>query len=154
MTLITVGPGADREQWIGLLELADEPVPLRNDAQLGELYGLRDDDGWPRAAVLVIARSDSSAELRAVAVSEADQGRGIGTCIVTEVLDRLRAAGIRRVVVGTASSGIRQLGFYQRLGFRLSHVERDFFVTERGYPADLWENGIRTRDMVWMDKSL
>ena len=154
MTLITVGSGPDREKWIGLLELADEPVPLRNDAQQGELYGLRDDHSRPRAAVLVIARSDSSAELRAVAVAESDQGRGIGTRIVTEVLDRLHAAGIGRVVVGTASSGLRQLGFYQRLGFRLSHIERDFFVTERGYPADLCENGIRTRDMVWMDKPL
>ena len=53
--------------------------------------------------------------------------------------------------MGTASSGVRQLAFYQRLGFRLTHIEADFFTTEKGYPADLSENGIATRDMVWME---
>ena len=40
-----------------------------------------------------------------------------------------------------------------RLGFRLSHVDRDFFTQERGYPADDHENGIPVRDMVRMDRS-
>jgi ribosomal protein S18 acetylase RimI-like enzyme len=73
---------------------------------------------------------------------------------VSEVCDRLRDRGIRRVVVGTATSGVRQLAFYQRLGFRLERIERDFFTTEKGYPADLSENGIPTRDMAWMDREL
>jgi quinol monooxygenase YgiN len=57
-------------------------------------------------------------------------------------------------VVGTASSGVRQLAFYQRLGFRLTHVEPDFFSQERGYPPGLSENGISVRDMVWMARDL
>jgi hypothetical protein len=57
-------------------------------------------------------------------------------------------------VVGTASSGTRQLGFYQRLGFRLTHVERDCFTEDRGYPPGLSENRIATRDMVWMAREL
>ena len=66
-------------------------------------------------------------------------------------LERLRACGVRRVIVGTSSSGIGQLAFYQKTGFRLSWIERDFFNTTRGYPRDLAENGIPVRDMVWMD---
>ena len=57
-------------------------------------------------------------------------------------------------VVGTASSGVRQLAFYQRCGFRLTRVERDFFTVDKGYPADLRENRIPIRDMVWMDRDL
>jgi ribosomal protein S18 acetylase RimI-like enzyme len=74
--------------------------------------------------------------------------------VVEEVCSRLRERGTRRVVVGTATSGIRQLAFYQRLGFRLTHVERDYFTSGKGYPANLEENGIPTRDMAWMDREL
>ena len=152
--LITISPGVARERWAALLELADEPVPLRGYLQEGALYGLEDEEGEACAGVLVIDLPGAEAELRAVAVAVPQQGRGVGTWIVTEVCALLRAAGRRRVVVGTASSGIRQLGFYQRLGFRLTHIERDFFTEARGYPAGDGENGIRVRDMVWTDQAL
>jgi len=147
--LVEVAPGPERERWVPVLELADEPAPLRAYLQDGELFGLEASDGAPLAAILVIG-----AELRAVAVVEGVQGHGIGTQLVARVLDLLAQRGVRTAIVGTASSGVRQLAFYQRLGFRLSHVERDYFVPARGYPADLSENGISSRDMVWMDRDL
>jgi ribosomal protein S18 acetylase RimI-like enzyme len=150
-TVVTIEPGPARDPWIPLLELADEREPIRRYLNEGALYGIVDDtNGAPVAAVLVIDLDDHTAELRAVAVAEHAQGGGIGTRIVKDVCDRLRATG-RRIVVGTASSGTRQLAFYQRLGFRVRRVERDFFNAARGYPEGLAENGIPTRDMVWMD---
>jgi len=146
---------ADREAWAPLLELADEPIPLRAYLRAGMLFGVRDEaTGRPRAAILVLEADHSTAELRAVAVAEQDQGSGLGSWLVGQVCDRLRTAGTTRVVVGTASSGVRQLAFYQRLGFRLTHIERDFFTAAKGYPAGLAENGIATRDMVWMELAL
>jgi len=153
--VVIVEPGSARDHWRELLELADEPEPLRAYLHDGVLYGVADAETQrPRAAILVIDLGDGSAELRAVAVAEAEQGCGLGSSLVEEACARLRASGVRRVVVGTASSGTRQLAFYQRLGFRLTSVERDFFTAARGYPADLSENGIATRDMVWMDRDL
>jgi ribosomal protein S18 acetylase RimI-like enzyme len=152
--LVTVGPGPERETWAPLLALADEPVPLRAYLHDGELYGLVDGDDQPLAAILVIEEQPGVAELRAVAVAAGAQGAGLGTRVVDAVLAVLRDRGVERVVVGTASSGVRQLAFYQRCGFRLSHVERDFFTAEKGYPAGISENGIPTRDMVWMDRVL
>jgi ribosomal protein S18 acetylase RimI-like enzyme len=152
--LTTVGTGPAREAWVSILELADEPGPLRRYLQAGELYGMRAADGAPVAAILVIDESPGVAELRNVAVAEQLQGQGIGTRLVNATLFVLAQKGIRRAVVGTASSGVRQLAFYQRLGFRLSHVERDYFSAARGYPGDLSENGIPSRDMVWMDREL
>lgn len=150
--IIEVERGPAREAWVEILELADEPEPLSGYLQQGVLYGvLEAGTGRPRAAVLVIDLDDGAAELRAVAVAEADQGRGLGSWVVAGVCRRLRTSGVRRVVVGTASSGSRQLGFYQRLGFRLTRVERDYFTVDKGYPPDLSENGIPTRDMVWME---
>ena len=69
-------------------------------------------------------------------------------------LAELRCRGVRRVVVGTANAGIGQLAYYQKAGFRLLRIERDFFSPARGYPAVMEDNGIRLRDMVWMDLEL
>jgi len=102
----------------------------------------------------VIDEGAGVAELRAVAVADAERGRGVGTRLVAAVLDALSARGVERVTVGTASSGIRQLAFYQRCGFRLTHVERDYFSAEKGYPEGLVEHGLPVRDMVWMDRTL
>ncbi len=151
---IEVPPGPEREEWVPLLALADEPAPLREALHEGRLYGMRGADGAPLAVVLAIDQDADVAELRVVAVAEPVQGTGVGTMLVNTVLCVLGGRGIRRVVVGTASSGVRQLAFYQRLGFRLAHVERDYFVPARGYAADLSENGIPSRDMVWMDRDL
>ncbi len=93
LELLIISPGAARERWVALLELADEPVPLRRCVQQGVLYGVEDEDRTPIAAVLVVDLADDVAELRAVAVAEPQQGRGLGTWIVTEVCDRLRARG-------------------------------------------------------------
>jgi hypothetical protein len=49
---------------------------------------------------------------------------------------------------------IGQLAFYQKAGFRLWRIERDFFSPERGYPEGIEENGIPLRDMVWMEREL
>jgi ribosomal protein S18 acetylase RimI-like enzyme len=146
--------GPDRVRWVPLLELADEPEPLRAYLDDGDLYGLVGEDGTPRAAILVIEDAPGVVELRAVAVDESVQGQGIGSLLVRTVLFVLAQRGARTAVVGTASSGVRQLAFYQRLGFRLTRVERDYFSAEKGYPDDLAEQGIPVRDMVWMDLDL
>ncbi len=152
-TVVTIEPGDARADWFELLALADEETPLRAALRQGVLYGVVDgDSGRRKAAVLVLDRGEGTAELRAVAVAETEQSQGLGSWMVAEVCTKLRATGVQRVVVGTASSGLRQLGFYQRLGFRLTRVEPDFFTEARGYPRGLVENGIPIRDMVWMER--
>ena len=97
---------------------------------------------------------DGSVELKAVAVDAARQGQGVGSRMLRDVLAVLRARGVGRVLVGTASAGVGQLAYYQKAGFRLLRIERDYFRPDRGYPEGLAENGIPVRDMVWMDQQL
>jgi ribosomal protein S18 acetylase RimI-like enzyme len=82
------------------------------------------------------------------------QNRGIGRRMLAAVIEELHRRGVRRAIVGTANAGIGQLAYYQKAGFRLLHIERDFFSPARGYPAVMEDNGIRLRDMVWMDLEL
>lgn len=154
-TLISVPPGAERERFLPLLLLADESLDqVRSYMQSGELYALVADDGDAVGIVLTVPAEHGAVELKAVAVDTAQQNRGIGRRLLAAVLEDLRKRGVRRAIVGTANAGIGQLAYYQKAGFRLQRIERDFFSPARGYPAVMEDNGIRLRDMVWMDLEL
>ena len=154
-TLRVVPAGPERDAYLPLIRLADDPEDeVRGYYQHGTLYALDAADGAPIGMILAIPEPDGSVELKAVAVAEPLHGQGIGTRLLHAVLAALRADGVRRVVVGTSSSGIGQLAYYQKAGFRFLRIERDFFHPGRGYPDGMEENGIPVRDMVWMDQDL
>ena len=153
--LRVVPAGRGRDAYLPLLRLADDSEDqVRGYYQQGDLYALDDETGRPVGMVLAIPEDGGSVELKAVAVDEPLHGQGVGSRMLAAVLADLRARGVTRVVVGTSSAGIGQLAYYQKAGFRLLRVERDFFGPARGYPEGLTENGIPLRDMVWMDQDL
>ncbi|WP_395025627.1 GNAT family N-acetyltransferase [Comamonas odontotermitis] len=84
-------------------------------------------------------------ELMSIAVSPAHQKQGHGAALLQWVIDFFRNAGAHQLEVGTGSFGY-QLAFYQRHGFRVSGIERDFFVNN--YPAPIFEDGIQLLDML------
>ena len=139
-----------------LLLLADDSVQqVRSYMNEGTLYAYgATESGDAFGMVLAIPEPDGSVELKAVAVAEGLHGQGIGSKMLRAVIDDLRNRGFRHLIVGTGNSGIGQLAYYQKAGFRLRNIERDFFSPDRGYPGDLEENGIPLRDMVWMDQEL
>lgn len=154
-TLLSIAPGDQRERFLPLLLLADESLEqVRSYMQRGELFAFIDGEGVAVGIVLTIPGEDGSVELKAVAVDATRQNLGIGRRMLAAVLEELRRRGVRRAVVGTANAGIGQLAYYQKAGFRLLRIERDFFSPARGYPAVMQDNGIRLRDMVWMDLDL
>ncbi len=148
--------GDAREQFLPLLLLADESErQVRSYMQRGDLYAYAEGAEHGAAGViLAIVAEKAVVELKAVAVAPHRQGQGLGLRMLRAVIDDLRTRGVRRVIVGTANAGIGQLAYYQKAGFRLLRIERDFFSPERGYPPHLEDNGIRLRDMVWMDQDL
>ena len=152
---ITAGAGgADRDELIPLLLLADDSESqVRSYYQQGELFVLGAGDGHAMGMTLAIPESNRAPELKAVAVAPELHGRGVGQRMMALVLAELRLAGVQRVTVGTSRSGIGQLAFYQRCGFRLGKIERDFFSLERGYAAGTEENGIPLRDWFGLIKS-
>jgi ribosomal protein S18 acetylase RimI-like enzyme len=152
-TMRVVPAGPERDAYLPLLDLADDSIEqVRGYYQTGALFALDGVDGTPTGMILAVPEADGTVELKAVAVEASLHGRGIGTRLLREVLNQLRAGGVRRVIVGTSSSGIGQLAYYQKAGFRLWKIDRDFFSPGRGYPDGIEENGIPLRDMVWMDQ--
>jgi len=96
-------------------------------------------------ACVVATTTPAVCELMAIAVAPSAQQRGIGTQLLRHVIAAVGATGASRLDVGTGTFG-HQLAFYQRQGFRVTGVERDFFL--RHYPEPLFEDGIQHRDML------
>lgn len=84
-------------------------------------------------------------ELMCIAVDPAHQRSGYGHALLKHVIDLFRESGARTLQVGTGSFGY-QLAFYQRHGFRVTGIDRDFFIDN--YPEPLFEDGIQLFDML------
>ena len=145
-------PAGSRERFLSLFLLADESAQhVQSYMNAGDLYVYSSEEDIVAGIVLTIPLEPDVVELKAVAIDPQQQGKGIGKRMLMDVLAALRDVGCRRVVVGTANAAIGQLAYYQKAGFRLLSIERDFFSPARGYAEVIEEAGIRMRDMVWMD---
>ena len=97
MSLRRVPAGAEREEYVPLLLLADESEQqVRSYLNQGELYDCRDDDRLI-GVVLSVQHDTNGVELRAVAVEPAVQGQGLGRRMLMDVLDDLRSPVVSRV---------------------------------------------------------
>jgi ribosomal protein S18 acetylase RimI-like enzyme len=86
-----------------------------------------------------------SHELMSIAVHPDHQKSGHGTALLKWVVGFFRESGASQLEVGTGSFGY-QLAFYQRQGFRVTSIDRDFFVNN--YHEPIFENGIQLFDML------
>ncbi|SER37725.1 Acetyltransferase (GNAT) family protein [Gracilibacillus ureilyticus] len=135
-----------------LLLLADPSKDnVMNYVQQGDCYITEADDQIIGIYVLSAAKQ-GSVELMNIAVKEEMQGRGIGKRLVFDAIKRARNQGYRKIEVGTGNSSIMQLYFYQKVGFRITGIEKDFFL--RNYEEDIFENGIQCTDMIRLSKEL
>lgn len=91
------------------------------------------------------AHSDQQIELFNIAVSPNAQGQGIGSALLRYVMAEIKALGFKQITLGTGTFGY-QLMFYQRLGFRVDGVIKDFFL--KHYDVPLVERGIQHKDML------
>lgn len=98
--------------------------------------------------VLMETRADTW-EIMNIAVAEERKGQGIGTALLRKAKLLATQRGAHRLEVGTGNSSLRELGFYQRFGFRIVGVDFDFFVRRWGKATK--QGGIPLRDMIRME---
>lgn len=99
------------------------------------------------AGVLVLTNlEDGVVEIKNLAVDPVFQGKGLGRRLLEEAIARCRIQGAREVVIGTGNSSVSQLALYQKVGFQIVGIDKDFFT--RNYTETIVENGIVCRDMI------
>jgi len=145
---IHLGPSGDIDLLVALLEDADESViriraAVESPSSSAYLIVL---DGSLVGAALMAWQNDTS-ELIYIAVNSDQRGRGIGKRVIAHLQDEARQRDVKSLIVGTANAGLDNSAFYQKCGFRIDSVRKDYF----DYFTELvFENGIRIRDMLML----
>jgi len=138
---------------MALLLLADPSERLVNEyVQRGQCYIARHDNGAVVGEYVLIPTRPDTVELVNVAVDENYQGQGIGKRLVQHAVASAKTMGYKTIEVGTGSTGAAQLMLYQQCGFRMTWIDREFFV--RHYDEPIYENGLQIIDMVRMAQDL
>ncbi|WP_121640760.1 GNAT family N-acetyltransferase [Virgibacillus sp. Bac330] len=94
----------------------------------------------------------STAELVNISVAKSEQGKGYGKKLVADAIQKAKEKRYKTLEIGTGNSSINQLALYQKCGFRITGVDKDFFV--RHYSEPIFENGIPCVDMVRLSMDL
>lgn len=129
-----------------LLLLADPSQALVEEyLHRGECF-VAQTDGQIIGVYVLLPTRPGTVELVNIAVMETQQGRGIGKQLIQHAIRTAKSDGYMTMEVGTGNSSIGQLALYQKCGFRITGVDRDFFI--RHYTEEIFENGIQCKDMI------
>lgn len=135
-----------------LLYLADPSKESINDyISRGNLYVASIGNEVVGAYVILKTRP-LTAEIMNISVNEAYQKKGIGKVLIEHAISTSKNLNIKTLEVGTGNSSIDQLAFYQKCGFRIVGVDKDFF--KKHYNEKIIENGIECVDMIRMSMDL
>ncbi|GCC51728.1 N-acetyltransferase [Chryseotalea sanaruensis] len=93
-----------------------------------------------------------SIEIKNIAIEPAYQGKGVGTHLLNHAFEIAKTKGFEKILIGTGNSSVAQLCLYQKVGFRINKIIKDFFTDN--YDEPIIENGIECRDMIILSKDL
>jgi ribosomal protein S18 acetylase RimI-like enzyme len=102
-------------------------------------------DGQLAGAAVIRWQEDEPSEIVYIAVVPDLRGRGYGKQIMRFFQEELRRRGGHTLLVGTANAALENIAFYQKCGFRMFEIRRDYFAYIQ---PPIAENGIVLRDML------
>ena len=141
---------AEKRNFLPLLLLGDEQEDMIDRyLDRGVLTALY--DGGLRAVCVVTEEGPGVFEIKNLAVEPAFHRRGYGRAMVERAVRDCRAAGGRRLLVGTGDSPLT-LPFYRACGFRESHRVPNFLLQFYDHP--IYEGGRLLSDMVYLSMEL
>jgi ribosomal protein S18 acetylase RimI-like enzyme len=91
-------------------------------------------------------------EIKNIAVLDSLQRKGIGSQLIDFTIEEAKKLGYKSIEIGTGNSSFGQLYLYQKKGFRITKVIRDFFVDN--YSESIIENGLECKDMIVLSRRL
>lgn len=143
---------ADEQPPMKLLLLADPSEKLVQEyLKRGQCF-VAESDGKIIGEYVLLPTRPETVEIVNIAVDECCQGKGIGKQLVNHAIQQAKVLGYKTIEIGTGNSGVGQLALYQKCGFRMTGIDRDFFI--RHYSEEIFENGIQVVDMVRLSQDI
>ena len=137
------------EAVLNLLLLADPSKELvEKYLKKGECFAASAEDRIVGVYLLLNSKNGIS-EIANISVDQKMQNRGIGKLLIKDAIQRAEKSGMKKITVGTGNSSIGQLAFYQKCGFKISGIKKDFFL--KNYAKPIFEDGIQCNDMIMLE---
>lgn len=141
----------DRTPYTLMLEADPSKRSIQEYLERGKLYlGLM--DGVTVACMVLMRTRPNTNEIMNIAVKDDFRGRGIAKQLIRFAEQVSKQEGCRTLEVGTGNSSLEQLALYQKCGFRMVSIDRNYFL--RHYVQEIYENGIKCVDMVRLEMAL
>ncbi|WP_404349298.1 GNAT family N-acetyltransferase [Sutcliffiella horikoshii] len=143
---------SERLEYLPFLVMADESESVVKDyIAEGQMFAIIVGGDSVAGVSLFVEDSEDVIELKNIALDPQFRGLGLGKQVINLAFEIFREQGFRKMIVGTANSSIANLAFYQKAGFRMAEIRKDFFLR---YPEPIFEDGIQAVDMVVFEREL
>ncbi|MGD6874757.1 GNAT family N-acetyltransferase [Sutcliffiella horikoshii] len=143
---------SDRLKYLPYLVMADESESVVKEyIAEGQMFTIIVEGGMVAGVALFVEELADVVELKNIALDPQFRGLGLGKQVIDLSFEIFREQGLRKMMVGTANSSIANLAFYQKAGFRMAEIRKDFFLK---YPEPIFEDGIQAVDMVVFERVL
>ena len=139
----------NKKRYIDLLLLGDEEEEMIDKyLERGEMYIL--DDNGIKAECVVTDEGNKILEIKNIAVSPKFQKQGYGKKLIEFITEKY-SENFSVIQAGTGDSPLT-ISFYEKCGFRKSHIVKNFFIDN--YKNPIYEEGIQLIDMIYLQKNL
>lgn len=139
----------NKKRYIDLLLLGDEDEKMIDKyLERGEMYIL--DDNGIKAECVVTDEGNKILEIKNIAVSPKFQKQGYGKKLIEFITEKY-SENFSVIQAGTGDSPLT-IPFYEKCGFRKSHIVKNFFIDN--YKNPIYEEGVQLINMIYLQKNL
>ncbi len=139
----------NKKRYIDLLLLGDEDEKtIDKYLERGEMYIL--DDNGIKAECVVTDEGSKILEIKNIAVSPKFQKQGYGKKLIEFITEKY-SENFSVIQAGTGDSPLT-IPFYEKYGFRKSHIVKNFFIDN--YKNPIYEEEVQLIDMIYLQKNL
>ena len=139
----------NKKDFLDLLLLADEQEEMVDKyLQDGRMFVLT--DNGVKGEVVVTNEGNGILEIKNIATDPNCHGKGYGKKLIQFVEEKFRGK-YSVLQVGTGDSPLT-IPFYEKCGFKRSHVVKNFFTENYDHP--IFECGIQLVDMIYLQKNI
>ncbi|WP_338869883.1 GNAT family N-acetyltransferase [Spirosoma sp. SC4-14] len=125
---ILINPITNEQIPYDLLLLSDDTIEAINkNLDKGELFVAKINDEIIASFILKVIAVDSI-EIKNIAVRENQQGKGIGTTLLSYITANATQRGFKKLLVGTCDRCDKEIEFYKKSGFKIVAIRENFFI--------------------------
>jgi len=137
----------NKKRYISLLLLADEQESMIDRyLDRGIMYVI--EDNGIKGVCVVTDEGNNILEIKNIAIEPEYQNKGYGKKIIDFITKEYKNK-YTILQVGTGDSPLT-LPFYEKLGFKKSHIIKNFFIDNYDHP--IFERNIQLIDMIYLKK--